>query len=868
MVRTVTIILCALAMSLSACALQSPAPAAPSGSPPAAGATRIGFAALEFERPMYEPMIEAFNIANPDLQVVFVPLEPNLDGDDATDLARYAASSADTFTSMLAGPEAAASGAIADLRPLIDADGGFDRDDFQPGALPTDGPIYMLPTHLSVQTLSYNSDLWEAAGMPAPTGRMSWEQLLAAAEQLTQRRDDEVLVYGLDDGQDGRVVLQGLLVEAGVPLAPAADGSYVLDRPEVAAALERVADLLERGVLYRSPQRDGPVSMEQIGAHVREGRVAMWLGGDLLLGGPMAERPAFAVGDIALPPLPRDAVIASRGYMLSAGSANPEAAWRWLSYLSRAQPTAQNGMVIFGLGVDVPARRSLAEATGFWEGLSSERAAAIEVTLDGADALPPAGATLVRGNLGGALSSVAAGTPVEQALAEHGANLARQLAEQVAAPTPTAGPLQVQLPDAVVVPAGATAISFGAFGAELPALRELAARFNAEGRSIYVTVEPPTFDSTFSLTSLAERYDCLVWPTAPNPRERETLLDLQPLIDGDAGFDADDYPAGLLAPYRDGAALYGLPYSVQLRSLNYNRGAFAAAGLEAPRADWSLAELLEAARRLTDASGPDQRYGYGVTGSHTDDLLAFLDWQDASPIADGRPRFTDEQVVQAIGDYIELLREYSPHTRLQGYTAGTFADSVVEALGREGRVGMWFTNGFNNGQIMIVVGAGQSEQPDLAVAPPALGERGLSSADFRATAMQISATSRSPEACWEWLKFLSEQAEGLGERFPARTSVATSPAFLQQARPGAAEVYAVYAEALARPESTQDPYDGVDLFWLMRAVDNALQGGDLEQELARAETLTEQYLACAADAQDPPSCAAKVDPEYEGLGPR
>jgi ABC-type glycerol-3-phosphate transport system substrate-binding protein len=255
----------------------------------------------------------------------------------------------------------------------------------------------------------------------------------------------------------------------------------------------------------------------------------------------------------------------------------------------------------------------------------------------------------------------------------------------------------------------------------------------------------------------------------------------------------------------------------------------------------------------------------------TDDLLAFLSWQGAPAVALERgertPSFTDEAVAQAITQYITLLSEYSPHGEFSGYrNDGGFA--AAGGLAEDGRVGMWYSGGIGRMAIRIGGPEEQARRPDIAVAPPPLGAGGLTGADFSSDAMLIAARSAAPEACWAWLKFLSEQAGGLGESFPARTSVATSEAYLSQARPGAAELYAAYGAALADPASAEDPYTGVDLFWLFQAVDRAMQGEELERELAEAQTLTEQYLACVAGGETPESCATATDPGYAGFGPR
>ena len=46
----------------------------------------------------------------------------------------------------------------------------------------------------------------------------------------------------------------------------------------------------------------------------------------------------------------------------------------------------------------------------------------------------------------------------------------------------------------------------------------------------------------------------------------------------------------------------------------------------------------------------------------------------------------------------------------------------------------------------------------------------------------------------------------------------------------------------------------------------ALQGADLKRELAEAQFITEQYLACLQGGEGGEQCARTVDPEYAGGG--
>jgi len=71
--------------------------------------------------------------------------------------------------------------------------------------------------------------------------------------------------------------------------------------------------------------------------------------------------------------------------VMSAGTIRPEASWRWLRFLSRQPPAEER----------LPARRSVAESSGYWEGLDAEQTAAYRYALD--HALSPTESSLSLG---------------------------------------------------------------------------------------------------------------------------------------------------------------------------------------------------------------------------------------------------------------------------------------------------------------------------------------------------------------------------------------------------------------------------------------------------------------------------------------
>jgi ABC-type glycerol-3-phosphate transport system substrate-binding protein len=842
----------------------------------------IGFGAQEFERRVYEPLIETFNQQNPNIRVQFVSLDELTrpaagEAFDPGTIVRKIVSAADTASVFFIRAEDMQNGVLHDLQPLIDADPDFDVADFYPGVLEAtsqNGAAYMLPRDIRVQLLSYNKDLWAARGLPAPKPDWTWDDLLGAAEQLAQKRGAETDVYGLLDWGSGYTVLLSQLAAAGIDLFRAPADQVRLDRPEAAAALERVAALAKSGALYYKPQDPGvPIRGDDFRKLIVEQHAAIWPR-EMLFSGPDSDKPAFAIGTAPLPPSPQPFYGGSEGYVMSGGTQHPQEAWRWLAFLSRQQvkPPFESADTIGQL----PARKSLAERSGYWSKLDQETTAAIKAMIERPNAPLTTGA--FGGQffepLGKALSAVVSGErKAEQALREAQAELDKQIAQAQSTPTPTpaSGPIVVATPFVETVPEGATKVAFSVFEWQADQFRRMAREFNRNSPQVFVQLQNIEMSNAApSLAGVAAAADCFTWWGPPQPAEITATLDLQPLIDADPGFNIDDYPRALLTPFRQGSGLYGLPHQVTFRTLAYNKDAFDAAGLSYPTAAWTPDDFLNAAQKLTSGSGAKKQYGYATDGPQTQDLLFFLDRFGAAATQGSgdavKPNYTDPKVAQAIRFYLNLLRDYSPHKEFHGYKNGeSFGGELFELI-REGRVAMTF----NFGNTFFFVGPGEQPKYTRALAPPPLGQGPLSSEDFNANGLFISAKTQQAQACWQWLKYLSNDPADLGQQgsFPARSSLAASESFLKAAPGGAADVYQAYRAALDRTgaQPVREPFysSKLDYFWFFRAVDRPLQGKDLARELADAQSLTEQYLACIGGGTDPAACAKQIDPTYAG----
>jgi ABC-type glycerol-3-phosphate transport system substrate-binding protein len=871
-----------LLVLLAACAPATPLPApmATTGAPAAVvprptesnEPVTVSFAGYDSEREYYQALIDRFNADNADVQVAFVSLDqltsqPDGEPYDADKIIRALVSGADTAVYDHPRPEDIARGYLRDLQPFIDADAGLDRDDFFSGALDRfsrDGGVYLVPQFIHLPLLSYNRDLWASKRLPPPKPDWTMADLLAAAGQIAERRGDEVAVYGtLVPGPHG--VFGYELEQLGIDTGGALPEQIDLGRPEVVAALERVLELGKSGTIYApTPPPPGQPHTDDYQGIIYDRRAGMW-SPITIYWGSRSGPPPFEVGTA---PQPGPEVEAgTSGYIMSAGTQHSQAAWRWLAFLSQQRPSEHyrwSGAADADL---LPARRSVAEQAGYWSALDAEARAAVEAVLARpVRPLPATYDTPLSIPLNIAIEAVLRGEkrPAE-ALRDAQAQLEQQLAQAQRTPVATPGqPIVATTPQTARAAPDAAKIVFAvSLGVEIDPLRRLAEQFNRQHPGIFIDV---LASDGQTLAALAAKSDCFMWFNPPEAADFDGLLDLQPLIDADQEFKGDDYPPLLLAPFRRAGGLYGLPQSVSLRMLVYNKVLFDLARIPYPSAGWTLDDLIATAKRLSGGAGANKRYGFAANYGNTGDIRFFMNAYGAVPLTgqgdQQQPDFTNPRVVHALRAYLDLLRSASPHKHIQGY-AREWISEGEQMIGR-GQVAMWFDHGFD-----VAMRQGQpTSAVEIAIGPPPLASRALTPDDFFTDGLYISAKARQPAACWTWLSALSAALPLQRGAFAARASLAESQTFLAGAVPGAQEVYQVYRAALARTPDSQALADlnrsPIDFYWFYRAVDRALQGHDLDRELEMAQGQTEQHLACVRAGGEASDCAKQVDSEYSG----
>ncbi len=768
--------------ALASAATPTPIPAPAQSEGPA---VTITFAVAEHLHQALRELATGFHLQYPDITVEIISANALEGTDFANALPRLAAGADSGFYQLQLNT--IPPGLLLDLTPWMERETYFQPEDFFPGTLQAfqqDGQQLALPSQAYLSFALLDRDLLDQAGLALPGPDWSRDEFLALAQALTQRSDDQVTRYGFVDysGAGIQILVYERARQALI------DGR--LDAPEMADALRWYSELDTVQHVMPAWSADSD-AFEQNRKLVEGGRAAMWtdsLDNYIYLtqqGRRLALLPLPAEGGAAVP-------AAMDGYFISAQTQHPQAAWQWINFLTHQAPVQRTAGSVSGQMLDLPARRSVADRLLYWDGFDTQAQAALHQGAEHLSFTMPELLSLYA-RVYQAMEAVRGeGRPVEAALAEAQAAYQQALISQRSSADPfvytvvpgdtcasIAVAFQVSVQSIIsanglpedcstlrvdqalsilpptpsaaqstsAAPVASTRITFYGAGIDPNELGDLFRAFQQEHPAYHV--EP------FTAAASPDQADCFAGMEL-SPQ----ALNLQALAQADPGFSSGDYRAGLLAPFTQQGELYGLPYMALPRVIRYNPALFDAAGVPYPRPDWTLDDFLQAARALTKDTPQGKQYGYVPQLGEASDLPVFAAIQGA-PLWDenGQPRFTQPDVVAAIHWYADLANRYQVMPLFADSQTGAQDMQGIDArlaLIQGGRAAMWSEYYFGRYTFF------QTPTPPAGVAPLPAGVNRAT--DFIYHGLMISRRSQHPQACWEWIKFLSRQplvADGL-----------------------------------------------------------------------------------------------------------
>jgi ABC-type glycerol-3-phosphate transport system substrate-binding protein len=861
----------------------SPMPtAAPTKPPVATERTTIRFAVNDFLQPMYRDMIQAFEEENSDLHVEFVSQNEVLglgaiaEMEIPDDAEQRLVAAADVV-SMGISRQTVEQGLVRDLSPFIQAEPNFQPDDYYSSALSAyqwQGGTWALPTMLNYQFIFYNKDLFDEAGVPYPEVGWTWDDLLAKAKALTEGQGDQVTRWGfVPNGAPYRLIesYAGSLVDySATPLTPRYDANDVVEAVRWYTNLY----LKEQVMPYFAPadEEGNPlVSDEQ--ALVDGGQAAMWSDADLMW---WIRSQQANIGVVPFPtggsgagltPVSADAIV------MSAGTKQPEATWRWMDYIGRQSL----GTMTMGIRF-LPARRSAAETGGFWDSLNEEFAAALRYATDHSYV---AREPVAYNAFEDALNAILKGEEsAEDALAEAQTQAEAQIEEYVAAqagatPVPT---FVVAPPEGgTPVAGGAVTIAFvpGLGSLNLEPFRDLASQFHEAHPDIIVDVKMADFlTGAPSLPAMAEGADCFEWyPSFQEAANRDAILSLAPFVDADTSFTSDDYIPQAMQQFMWQGQLMGLPADITPYVIEFNKDLFDAAGVDYPALDWTWDDFLQLAVDLTQGEGDTRQYGFVAEYYELNDLLLLTERLGAKLIDTSADppalSYDDPATVEAMRWYTGLTTEHQVKRVFVTDLSKLLAEATTAMFEREGLINDGHAAMWTSSATAAAV-FGERTGMNVGAAPPPRRADGTSpGAVLTTSGYFISAQTENRQACWQWITFLNGQPAAV-QGLPARLSVAQSDAYRQKVGAEHADAYLASIGESEQPSAfqifTEEEWLGGAIYWYGQAFGQVIDGkASVEDALDAAQKLADDYRACVVAGGDFSqkawqACLKQIDP--------
>ncbi|MFB7665455.1 ABC transporter substrate-binding protein [Kitasatospora sp. NPDC056138] len=242
------------------------------------------------------------------------------------------------------------------------------------------------------------------------------------------------------------------------------------------------------------------------------------------------------------------------------------------------------------------------------------------------------------------------------------------------------------------------------------------------------------------------------------------MIDSRQTVPAQAFADKDSYALDDIEPnirnyYTVGGKLASMPFNSSMPLLYLDADAFREAGLDPAAPPRTLAELGEAAKKLTkkDASGQTVRYGFGaaVYGWFVEELIAesgtlYCDQDNGRTRKAGKVLFDSAQGAQAVQWWADLVKG--------GYAANTGrVPADAQAAFKAGKVAMHLES------TGVLRGYTEAAKFTVATAPyPRLTANDQGGPAIGGASLWIDGPGHSAaeqRASWEFVKFLSEPAQ-------------------------------------------------------------------------------------------------------------
>ena len=805
----------------------------------------IAFAAPPNYHSMIRALAEQFHEQNPSITVQLVTSfeGEGLATQEGINYYQSLASSADS--ALIVGRDVSMSAYFLDLQPQIETDSAFAPDDFWPGALSAcqdrNGRILGIPVTLYISGLFYDRTAFDTAGLSYPQPGWTWEEFQAAITTLSQSSR-----YGFAD----RPFLSILEPQVNT-LLEENDGQ--IDSQVFAGRIQWYIDYSRAGLIYPKQQdEDGWVDLFK-----NDSPPALWAGrlNELLPGSSEAIKieeifSQFAISEFGFAPMPAEpnsntTRVVGQCAAISAGTQHPQATWEWIQYLTHHWLVVDHtqGSEL----LQIPARQSVADQDGFWEYLPDGVETTIRYGLAHAyyPGLYPQAQVLVFEAIDTTLSN---DIELTEVLDQAAATLANSPQA-----SPQSADVTIATPEPTKQKSNVVTIRFfhsNLYGVERKNLSTLAKQFNqlyTDEIEIKITQSySPPMDKGY-YQGFAAEFDCFVAQAhAPSAGATGTIMGLSAFIESEDSSFLQDYDPDLLNAARFEGEFYVLPFLIQPSIMVYNQDLLTRRGLETPSIDWTFDDFVDLIVAAGSISEDDPSYGFLTDSSSVNTIELLLaghgaQWLDTTgelPIA----RFNSRETINGFV-WLNNLYQNGALFKAQSTAPEDWWMSVNDAV-QSGEVAFW--TALAGEQKKDYFSASQNSSIEIGVLPlPEVPNHNVSLDSGFVRGFYISNYTKHPQACWSWIKFLSEQPAAFNG-VPARKSIAASPEWEANVGSENAKIYqAAYSQM---QYANANPFFSTLVWplqtWLGDAWISIRDGGDPGIVLTEMQHRADLYHAC------------------------
>jgi len=254
-------------------------------------------------------------------------------------------------------------------------------------------------------------------------------------------------------------------------------------------------------------------------------------------------------------------------------------------------------------------------------------------------------------------------------------------------------------------------------------------------------------------------------------------------------------PEGMLHLGEADGRYYGIPYTVDLSGLVWNKELFREAGLDPERPPQTWDELIEYAQLLTkdfDGDGETDQYGFAIVGSSAGwQMFGFMPvvWSYGGRLLndDGTEVLIDSpEAIEALQMWVDLIHKYEVAPK----NAATWQYSDVYNAFVTERVAMMLSGNYN-----IITFKQDAPHLDFGITFIPRSAHGQHASFSGGNLMAITSTTKEPDLAWEFVEFaMSEdvQVEIWAQEgaLPVRTDLFDNKYFAQEPK------FAVFADIL------------------------------------------------------------------------